>query len=163
MKLNYRLWKTKRSRWISALLIVTFAATWGNMTVAENDIEKGLFQRITTQLPADVKSVFCYQIGAEPEQITSELNCIYSSDTESKNKLGSAVIEVPFWLGRDLGELDFVKGKIGMLDGVYLYAHSGYKSRNRWSHSEIFCLQLLIDRIASASHNLHQLEPIAGS
>ncbi|MFZ6771034.1 hypothetical protein ACO0LM_28605 [Undibacterium sp. Di26W] len=146
MKIIYQFWKAKRRRWISALFIVTSAITWVNMTVAENGVNKDLFQRLATQLPTNVQSIYCYQIGAEPEQITSELNCIYSSDSESKNKLGNAVIEVPFWLGRDLGELDLVKGKIGMLDGVYLYAHSGYKSRNLWSHSEIFCLQLLIDR-----------------
>ncbi|MFZ6654070.1 hypothetical protein [Undibacterium sp. TJN19] len=159
VKINYQIWKVRRNRWIGVLLIVIVAITWANMTVAQNEVQKVLFSRLVSQIPANVQSIYCYRIGTETEQMTAEMNCIYSSDPDSSHHLGSQVVAVPFWLGRDLGELDLVKGKAGMRDGVYLFAHSGYEGRNRWSHSEIFCLELLIDSIAGASHILHKSAP----
>ncbi|MFZ6760490.1 hypothetical protein ACO0K9_25075 [Undibacterium sp. Ji50W] len=154
MKINYRLWKTKRTLLVSITLILVFALALINITKSADDVQKDLFVRLNAQIPVAVQKIYCYRIDAEPDAIISQLNCIYSADSESKNKFGSEVVDVPSWLGRDIDELDLIKGKVGMEDGLYIFAGQGDSYRKRWSYIEIFCLQVLSDRIANISQKM---------
>ncbi|MFZ6780799.1 hypothetical protein ACO0LD_28535 [Undibacterium sp. Ji83W] len=156
MKINYRLWKTKRTGLVNITLILVLAIALTNMTEDADDVQKDFFVHLNAQIPVTVQKIYCYRIDAEPDAITSQLNCVYSADSESKNKFGSEVVDVPSWLGRDIDELDLIKGKVGMEDGLYIFAGQGNSYRKRWSHIEIFFLQLLIDRIALASKTVEK-------
>ena len=156
MKINYRLWKTKRTGLIDITLILVLAIALINITEDEDDVQKDLFVRLNAQIPVTVQKIYCYRIDAEPDATTSQLNCVYSADSESKNKFGSEVVDVPSWLGRDIGELHLIKGKVGMEDGLYIFAGQGNSYRKRWSYIEIFCLQLLIDRIVFTSKTVQK-------